>query len=242
MLGTVRIRTHSAQPVFVGIGPAAAVDAYLAGVRREVATRFDAAKSDFRLHRGGAPAAAPATKHFWAAQTVGSAHPERCPGRRATATGGSIMDYRCREYSSGGGHERDSRQRDPELKLDAVIVGGSLPGCSTAILLGRAGARVAVVEKQPNPDAFKRMCTHFIQASAAPTIERLDLLDPIMEAGGVRFQDARLDSLGLEPIRGCTLQTYAAEPGTVSEQRLRELGEWVRTRAKLAAVEETPSA
>jgi hypothetical protein len=73
MLGTIRIRTHSAQAVFVGIGPAAAVDTYLAGVRREVATRFDAAQSDFRVHRGGAPAAAPATKHFWAAQTSGSA-------------------------------------------------------------------------------------------------------------------------------------------------------------------------
>ena len=72
MLGTVQIRAHSAQPVFVGIGRAAAVDTYLAGVRREVATRFDAGQSDFRLHRGGAPTAAPATKHVWAAQTVGS--------------------------------------------------------------------------------------------------------------------------------------------------------------------------
>jgi flavin-dependent dehydrogenase len=72
------------------------------------------------------------------------------------------------------------------LDYDAVIVGGSLAGCSTAILLGRAGARVAVVEKQPDPAAFKRVCSHFIQASAAPSIERLDLLDPIMDAGGVR--------------------------------------------------------
>jgi flavin-dependent dehydrogenase len=72
------------------------------------------------------------------------------------------------------------------LDYDAVIVGGSLAGCSTAILLGRAGARVAVVEKQPDPDAFKRVCSHFIQASGVPAIERLGLLDPIMEAGGVR--------------------------------------------------------
>ena len=51
------------------------------------------------------------------------------------------------------------------LDYDAVIVGGSLAGCTAAILLGRAGLRVAVVEKQPDPKAFKRMCTHFIQAS-----------------------------------------------------------------------------
>jgi menaquinone-9 beta-reductase len=69
---------------------------------------------------------------------------------------------------------------------DAVVVGGSLAGSTTAILLGRAGLRVALVEKQPDPQAYKRMCSHFIQASAVPTIERLDLLEPILEAGGVR--------------------------------------------------------
>ena len=62
MLGTVRIRTHSDKPLFVGIGSAAAVDAYLAGVRREVATRFDAAQADFRVHDGVAPATAPIAK------------------------------------------------------------------------------------------------------------------------------------------------------------------------------------
>lgn len=69
---------------------------------------------------------------------------------------------------------------------DAVIVGGSLAGCTAATLLGRAGARVALVEKQPDPQAFKRMCSHFIQASAVPTLERLGWLEPIDEAGGLR--------------------------------------------------------
>src|SRR4051794_41529552 len=67
---------------------------------------------------------------------------------------------------------------------DAVIVGASLAGCATAIALGRMGASVALVEKRPDPAAFKRMCSHFIQASAVPPLERLDLLKPIMEAGG----------------------------------------------------------
>jgi menaquinone-9 beta-reductase len=69
---------------------------------------------------------------------------------------------------------------------DAVIVGGSLAGCTTAILLGREGLRVALIEKQPDPEAFKRVCSHFIQASGVPTVERLGLLDPIVAAGGVR--------------------------------------------------------
>jgi len=68
MLGTVRIRSHSSTPVFVGIARAAAVDSYLTGVRREVATRFDAKQSDFRLHEGAAPATRPTAKQFWAAQ------------------------------------------------------------------------------------------------------------------------------------------------------------------------------
>lgn len=69
---------------------------------------------------------------------------------------------------------------------DAVIVGGSLAGCATAMFLGRAGARVAVLEKSPDPANFKRICSHFIQASAVPTLERLELLEPMVEAGAVR--------------------------------------------------------
>jgi menaquinone-9 beta-reductase len=69
---------------------------------------------------------------------------------------------------------------------DAVVVGASLAGCTAAILLGRAGARVALVEKQPDPQAFKRICSHFIQSSAVPTLERLGLLDAIEAAGGTR--------------------------------------------------------
>jgi menaquinone-9 beta-reductase len=81
----------------------------------------------------------------------------------------------------------DSRQGNVErVDYDAVIVGASLAGCATAIALGRSGARVALVEKQPDPAAFKRICSHFIQASAVPALDRLGLLEPIAEAGGVR--------------------------------------------------------
>ncbi len=69
---------------------------------------------------------------------------------------------------------------------DVVIAGASLAGCATAILLGRAGFSVALVEKKPDPDAFKRTCSHFIQASGVPSLERLDLLRPIMSAGALR--------------------------------------------------------
>ena len=53
-------------------------------------------------------------------------------------------------------------------------------------ILGRAGARVAVIEQRPDPTAYKTICTHFIAASATPTIERLGLAERIEAAGGVR--------------------------------------------------------
>jgi flavin-dependent dehydrogenase len=71
-------------------------------------------------------------------------------------------------------------------EYDVAIVGASLAGCTAAILLSRAGAKVALIEKRPDPKAYKRICSHFIQASAVPTIERLGLYEPIIAAGGLR--------------------------------------------------------
>jgi flavin-dependent dehydrogenase len=71
-------------------------------------------------------------------------------------------------------------------EYDVAIVGASLSGCTAAILLGRAGAKVALIEKSPDPRAYKRICSHFIQASAVPTIERIGLYEPILAAGGLR--------------------------------------------------------
>ena len=56
---------------------------------------------------------------------------------------------------------------------DAVIVGGSLAGCAAATMLGRAGARVAVVEKSPDPAAFKRMSGRFSVKSIYSCIPRM---------------------------------------------------------------------
>lgn len=80
---------------------------------------------------------------------------------------------------------------DGRSDYDAVVVGGSLAGCAAAIQLGRAGLRVAVVEKKPDPNAYKRICSHFIQAGSVPAIERLGLLEA-MEAAGAKRPRAHL--------------------------------------------------
>jgi menaquinone-9 beta-reductase len=68
---------------------------------------------------------------------------------------------------------------------DAVVVGASVAGCTAARFLAFAGARVALVEKRPDPDAYKTVCTHYVQPSATPTIKRLGLAPLLDERGAV---------------------------------------------------------
>jgi flavin-dependent dehydrogenase len=68
---------------------------------------------------------------------------------------------------------------------DVAIVGASTAGCTAARLYAQRGARVALIERKPALDAYKTVCTHFIQSSATPTIERLGLAPLLDEAGAV---------------------------------------------------------
>jgi flavin-dependent dehydrogenase len=69
---------------------------------------------------------------------------------------------------------------------DVVIVGASIAGCTAATLYARQGLRVVVVEAHSDPGSFKRLCTHFLQPSALPTLGRLGVDRLIEAAGGVR--------------------------------------------------------
>jgi 2-polyprenyl-6-methoxyphenol hydroxylase-like FAD-dependent oxidoreductase len=66
---------------------------------------------------------------------------------------------------------------------DVAIVGASIAGCTAATFLARSGAKVALLESHSDPKTYKRICTHLIQSSASPTIERLGLRGAIEEAG-----------------------------------------------------------
>ncbi len=91
---------------------------------------------------------------------------------------------------------------------DVAIVGASLAGCATAILLARAGAHVALIEKRPDPMAFKRVCGHFIQSSAVATLQRLGLLQRIEDAGGVRSRIRLWTRWGwIEPAAGAAVSS-----------------------------------
>lgn len=69
---------------------------------------------------------------------------------------------------------------------DVVVVGGSLAGCMTAMLLARQGAHVMVLEQHRDPAHYKRACTHYIQPGATPVFGRLGLAERMEKAGAIR--------------------------------------------------------
>ena len=79
-----------------------------------------------------------------------------------------------------------SESSNGAMDYDVAIVGASLAGCASADVprpRGRAGRSHREV---PDPDNFKKVCSHFIQSSAVPTLERLELLEPIEALGATR--------------------------------------------------------
>lgn len=80
--------------------------------------------------------------------------------------------------------EGDDMDRTGE-RHDVVIVGASLAGCTAATLYGRAGLRVALLEKHRSADTPKTLCGHFILAGTQPTLQRLGLRDRMLAAGAV---------------------------------------------------------
>jgi flavin-dependent dehydrogenase len=92
---------------------------------------------------------------------------------------------------------------------DVVIAGAGIAGCTAATLYGRQGLRVALVEAHQDAAAFKRLCTHYIQASATPVLQRLGIDEAIEAAGGVP------NSLDMwSPFGWITAERNSARTGT----------------------------
>jgi 2-polyprenyl-6-methoxyphenol hydroxylase-like FAD-dependent oxidoreductase len=76
-----------------------------------------------------------------------------------------------------------------EANFDVVVVGSGPAGCTAAILLGRAGLTVALLEAHRDPNHYKRLCTHSIRSGTLPTLKRLGL-DTMMDGlGAVRHHE-----------------------------------------------------
>jgi len=70
-LGTIRIRSESERPVFVGVARAAEVAQYLDGVERAVVTEIGR-EPEYSERPGGPPEGRPADKTFWVASATGA--------------------------------------------------------------------------------------------------------------------------------------------------------------------------
>ena len=86
LIGDVKVRSDSAQPLFVGIGPADAVDAYLQGVPREEVG--DLADATGTVIAGTRRPGTPEAQHFWVASSSGSGR-QALGWTSATAIGAS---------------------------------------------------------------------------------------------------------------------------------------------------------
>lgn len=72
------------------------------------------------------------------------------------------------------------------LETDVVVIGASVAGTAAAALLARNGHAVLLVDRVQDPAAYKKQCTHAIQGSAVPVLERLGVIDEIERAGARR--------------------------------------------------------
>ncbi|CAL9648310.1 hypothetical protein SUDANB176_06541 [Streptomyces sp. enrichment culture] len=69
------------------------------------------------------------------------------------------------------------------MDYDVIIVGASIAGCTAATAYGRAGLRVALVERQRSPRAHKTLCGHFVLGGAHDVLRRMGFWQPMLEHG-----------------------------------------------------------
>ena len=80
--------------------------------------------------------------------------------------------------------------------FDVAVVGASIAGGTAARLYGLAGLRVALIERRPDPAAYKITCTHAILSSAVSTMERVGIASLIDARGAIRTHPAAWSPYG----------------------------------------------
>jgi 2-polyprenyl-6-methoxyphenol hydroxylase-like FAD-dependent oxidoreductase len=104
-------------------------------------------------------------------------------------------------------------------RYDVIVVGASIAGCTAATFLARDGLKVALIEAHRDENMYKRLCTHFIQSSATPTIERLGIDKELDAAGAVKAHGDLWTMYGWarepEQLPGCPPHGYGVRRVTL---------------------------
>jgi flavin-dependent dehydrogenase len=97
-------------------------------------------------------------------------------------------------------------RRKADLDYDVVVVGGRCAGAATAMLLARAGVRVALVDRAPA--GGDSLSTHALMRAGVIQLHRWGLLDRVIAAGTpavrhtlFRYGDATT-AVSLKPVAG----------------------------------------
>jgi 2-polyprenyl-6-methoxyphenol hydroxylase-like FAD-dependent oxidoreductase len=85
-----------------------------------------------------------------------------------------------REYSAFTSPQLEGHRRATALRILASA------GCAAAMLLGREGLKVALLEAHRDVNHYKRLCTHSMRTSVLPTLRRLGLDEVFEDRGAVR--------------------------------------------------------
>jgi len=90
---------------------------------------------------------------------------------------------------------------------DVVVVGGRVAGASTALLLGRAGARVALVDR--SRAGTDTVSTHALMRAGVLQLSRWGLLDRVIAAGtpairstSFHYTDGSIARVAIRPTAG----------------------------------------
>ncbi|HYG95343.1 MAG TPA: NAD(P)/FAD-dependent oxidoreductase [Nocardioides sp.] len=69
------------------------------------------------------------------------------------------------------------------MDYDVIIVGAGIAGCTAATAYGRAGVRVALLERHRSPQAHKTLCGHFVLGGTHGVLQDLGLWQPMLAEG-----------------------------------------------------------
>lgn len=121
---------------------------------------------------------------------------------------------------------------------EVAVIGGGPSGSILGALLAKQGFETTIYDRSTFPR--KKLCGEFIAPGGTSALQRLNLLEPLKEAGGTL-----IDQFSITTRRGATLEHQLHGPGlSLSRQRLDVLllqhasdcGATVRTNARVSNV------